>query len=264
MDMESDRESRKRALLEKAKDPKYIPGIYNYCDRWCERCPFTSRCLNCDLDERGGLEELDEDNEAFWDTVMESLETAFELIRDMAEDAGVDLDDIEPVEAQDDGAVIHILGSMSRHYADQVTAWMQRNESPLLNMAEDQAPAAGPRLVYPEPLKTPVPLKEIVDVINWYQYQIHVKIKRALSSRQNEDKWSLDELPKDSDGSAKVALIGIDRSIGAWGAMTHYFPEDKQVLCMIESLRRLRAITEKEFPDARAFKRPGFDDAPVE
>ncbi|MCB0550950.1 MAG: hypothetical protein KDD19_25495 [Phaeodactylibacter sp.] len=22
-----------------------IPGIYNYCDRWCERCSFTSRCL---------------------------------------------------------------------------------------------------------------------------------------------------------------------------------------------------------------------------
>ena len=23
----------------------HIPGIYNYCDRWCERCKFTSQCL---------------------------------------------------------------------------------------------------------------------------------------------------------------------------------------------------------------------------
>ena len=22
----------------------FIVGIFNYCDRWCERCPFTSRC----------------------------------------------------------------------------------------------------------------------------------------------------------------------------------------------------------------------------
>ena len=29
----------------RARDPKLIPGIYNYCDRWCERCPFTSRCM---------------------------------------------------------------------------------------------------------------------------------------------------------------------------------------------------------------------------
>ena len=22
----------------------YIEGIYNYCDRWCEKCRFTSNC----------------------------------------------------------------------------------------------------------------------------------------------------------------------------------------------------------------------------
>ena len=22
----------------------FIVGIFNYCDRWCERCPLTSRC----------------------------------------------------------------------------------------------------------------------------------------------------------------------------------------------------------------------------
>jgi hypothetical protein len=25
-------------------NPRNISGIYNYCDRWCERCPFTLRC----------------------------------------------------------------------------------------------------------------------------------------------------------------------------------------------------------------------------
>ena len=58
----------KEELLKRAKDPKYIPGIYNYCDRWYERCQFTSRCLNCKLVEEqfGDLKENDELNEAFW------------------------------------------------------------------------------------------------------------------------------------------------------------------------------------------------------
>ena len=34
-------EKRLRGLT---RDPRSISGIYNYCDRWCERCPMTSRC----------------------------------------------------------------------------------------------------------------------------------------------------------------------------------------------------------------------------
>ncbi len=26
------------------EEKKLISGIFNYCDRWCERCPFTERC----------------------------------------------------------------------------------------------------------------------------------------------------------------------------------------------------------------------------
>ena len=35
----------KDKLIKMAENPHLIPGIYNYCDRWCERCTFTSRCL---------------------------------------------------------------------------------------------------------------------------------------------------------------------------------------------------------------------------
>ncbi|MCH7514212.1 MAG: hypothetical protein IH947_09780, partial [Bacteroidetes bacterium] len=61
-------------------------------------------------------------------------------------------------------------------------------------------------------------LTDAVDVIRWYQYQIFVKIKRALHGVVEDmtDPVEVEEgFPKDSDGSAKVALIGIDRSIGA-------------------------------------------------
>ena len=34
----------KDEFMELADNPNFISGIHNYCDRWCERCQFTSRC----------------------------------------------------------------------------------------------------------------------------------------------------------------------------------------------------------------------------
>jgi len=72
----------KEELLSKAKDPKYIPGIYNYCDRWCERCRFTSRCLNCELTEEqfGDLESVDISNEKFCKKFSEVMQLSIHLI----------------------------------------------------------------------------------------------------------------------------------------------------------------------------------------
>ena len=36
----------KEDFIKNVNDPKNIPGIYNYCDRWCERCSFTDKCSN--------------------------------------------------------------------------------------------------------------------------------------------------------------------------------------------------------------------------
>ena len=36
---------REHNLKQLAGDPNLISGIYNYCDRWCERCAFALRCL---------------------------------------------------------------------------------------------------------------------------------------------------------------------------------------------------------------------------
>ena len=35
-----------KKLKEHTNNPQNTEGIYNSCDRWCEKCPFTSRCLN--------------------------------------------------------------------------------------------------------------------------------------------------------------------------------------------------------------------------
>ena len=65
----------------------------------------------------------------------------------------------------------------------------------------------------------------------------------------------------DSDGSAKVALIAIERSIGAWTRLRAHLPDRAdELLDLLVMLDRLRRATDAQFPAARAFKRPGFDD----
>ncbi len=65
-------------------------------------------------------------------------------------------------------------------------------------------------------------IKDCVEVIRWYQYQLHVKLMRALMHSDIEEILD-DEYPSDADGSAKVALIGMDRSIAAWSRLLEHF-----------------------------------------
>ena len=101
-------------------------------------------------------------------------------------------------------------------------------------------------------------INDALEVIRWYQHQIYIKIMRALN---HDDEIEEDEaFPKDSDGSAKVALIGMDRSIGAWGKLQELFPEKtNSILDILVHLDRLRRRTEQTILQARSFVRPGFD-----
>jgi hypothetical protein len=83
---------------------------------------------------------------------------------------------------------------------------------------------------------------------------------RAVRGNIEEEGERLDEFARDSDGSAKIALIAIDRSIAAWAVIQHYVTDgDKEVIDMIAFLDGLRQAIEETFPNARSFIRPGFD-----
>jgi hypothetical protein len=59
-----------------------------------------------------------------------------------------------------------------------------------------------------------------------------------------------------------VAIIGIERSIVAWGRLLSQFPQqEREILELLVNLKKLLRMVETAFPDARAFARPGFDAA---
>ena len=240
---------RRPSLTALANDPNLIPGIYNYCDRWCERCPLTSRCLvyATEQDDNLSPESQDIRNADFWRKLDSIMDETREMIAEWANQAGIDLthsdDENQTRNRRRQLVDNHPLTEAAKKYANLASDWFRELDQTI--QSENFDPDAR-------------------EVIQWYQYQIAVKTMRALSGRKDEleDEPGLAEQPKDSDGSAKVALIGIDRSISGWRLTQLSVPElADSVVPLILQLERLRNRVEKHFPDARAFVRPGFDDA---
>lgn len=259
----------KEELKKLAADSNHIPGIYNYCDRWCERCAFTARCLNYKMsaEKFSDPESKDIDNAAFWEKLSETFQETLSMLKEMAEEQGIDLDSIDiDSEANrrdiiEEDSVVHMILHLSKNYIATVDNWFD-NDIYQVEDAENEAKVeAYTGQIDAMSEDDTSMLKDSVEVIRWYQHQIYIKLRRALSSAHEEKYEDWDEFPKDSDGSAKVALIGIDRSISAWGKVLEFFPWQKERLMdIVADLRRLCRMIEAEFPAARSFVRPGFDE----
>ena len=258
----------KERVRKLAENPEFIPGIYNYCDRWCERCRFTSRCMNFALDEEqfGDSQARDIDNDAFWQKLSETFQLTLEMLKETAEEEGIDLDSLDVQQAAEehekkrDIAENHQCSRAAKAYGEMVGNWFDSAEDLFEKETDELILKAQLELPDSDPVGEADALKDSVDIIRWYQHQIYVKLIRAIRGTLEETSETSDEASKDSNGSAKVALIAIDRSIAAWGQMYRDFPEQKgDILDILVHLDRLRRKTQTLFPDARAFLRPGFD-----
>lgn len=242
-----------------AIEPDIIPDIYHYCDRWCERCSYTSRCLQFRIEAEEivsveGLQEFDALNARFWQDMGEALVTAIRLIRELAAKEGIEPDELQnettfpeqPVSVHRN-ARQHPCASAALFYTGMVNEWFAVVEEE----SED-----GESL-FTNPPKT---LEEPVQVIRHYQYFIYPKIVRAAEGRIIELAAGGNTPDTDVCGTAKIALIAIDRSLAAWSILYREFPSmEDRTLSILLHLDRLRRSVEVVFPSARAFIRPGFD-----
>jgi hypothetical protein len=258
----------KRRIEELAENPRFIPGIYNYCDRWCERCAFTSRCMTYALekDEHDDPQSQDINNKAFWDKLYGIFEVTLEVVRDKAEEMGIDLDaaDLDEIARQDEQ--VHELAKeqpcsqAAMRYAEMVDDWLDSNKELLEEKSTELQVLAQANIPGTNPANEAVSIRDCLEVVRWYQHQIYIKLCRAAGSMIRGSLDDLEHAPQDAGGSAKVAIIGMERSIAAWAAMLHHFPDqEQQVLGLLATLKRLLRQVEAAYPTARAFVRPGFD-----
>ena len=235
--------------------PRYIDFISAYCDRWCERCSFTERCSSfavtsalamCDGDHDAAMELAIGRPRIPGETPQKKLQ---ECVGDAAEAAGVDFD---PSEQE--------LAQIGREMADRRERVRRR---PAATASEDYAIAARRWLEeHPECEGSNDPaLREALDVIRWDLFLVHVKIMRALDGQDEDPRGRFWKSATQSDwnGSAKVALLSVERSERAWRVIAAA-TADEAASVLATSLADLRHEVTKQFPKAMRFHRPGFDD----
>lgn len=207
-------------------------------------------------------------NEAFWQSLEETFQATLDLLKEIAESEGIDLDSLDLEAAakeerlKDETAENHECCRAAKAYGEMVNRWFDSAEELFEKKGDEVALKARLELPEADPGAEAAGLKDAVEIIRWYQHQIYVKLMRTVQGELEDRPKILAEFAKDSDGLAKVALIAMDRPIAAWGEMRSYFPErEDDILDLLVHLDRLRRKTETEFPEARAFVHPAFDEA---
>ncbi len=246
---------------------RFIPGIYNYCDRWCERCPVTAKCYLY-WQERGretehraaGRDPYD------WDVVVEDVrknfQQAIEMLREAAEEHGIDLDRLPEVEDTSPDPSAHPLHQRAEAYLESAHAFVKDLHQRLAGehaTLEQRAMVLGPERVAGE-------YRDILgahEVITWYHTLIPVKVHRALSSMMEaeQDEDGGQELHMgDALGSAKVAHESIVRSMAALRRVYDWDTGlEDQVIPLLADLDWMRRQIEESFPGFQNFRRPGLD-----
>jgi len=246
----------------------FIAGIYNYCDRWCERCDFTEVCRTFAmekefiemLEQQRAKSEDDEprlDADAPEDEISEGPdleETGRSTGDDVPMDLGFDMNNDEFDDPRKDffsaenKAERHALTVMADKYVDESHDWI-----------EDQYNFVEKNFTRFVALGDTDELMDAFEVILRYHFFVPVKLRRALLGyfEQEDDDFEA----YDMNGTAKVALIAMDDSIASLIILKRFFKDKKDILDnLIEQLKNLRIESEKIFPDARAFIRPGLDE----
>jgi hypothetical protein len=219
-----------------------VVGIFNYCDRWCERCSFTSHCrvfahqaeLQASLDPN--LKAVHEAPPLPEDVPPPPPAWMQELIEEMNEACRnpPSLEEWERMRPRVPAEHTPI-DARAKNYRERTFQWLTAAEG------GSAGASADPR-----------------DVISWFHTMIAAKVNRALTKWPDADS---EDDESDNDGSAKVALLGIDESHTAWLELVERgIVSRDQADSFIADLVWLGEALERVRPRARAFVRPAFDE----
>lgn len=255
-----------RGMIEKLNEPNnFISGIYNYCDGWCERCSYTDRCLNySSLDEYGFTNEDDEgtlDNTL--DSVFEMFSDISSFLKEEAEKSGIDLNeevDMSDYENAKEKANSHPLTKKTYKYFQLVNDWFKSRKE-IVRHQTDQFIKFAELGFDEEKIQSNVnEFQDAIEVIQWYYTLIRVKIIRALHTKFDKSYVDEEFTFEQVNTSAKIALVGCEKSLVAWKTLYEYLKEDEdKILTILAYLDKLIKSIKEEFPDVAEYKRPYFD-----
>ena len=216
----------------------FIVGIFNYCDRWCERCPLTSRCrvfvtlAEIDFEEGNGP----------------LTEPRIVRERRRLEQRMIELH----AEAEE-------LGEAARPKPGKRVGQLPPDLEPSVTDPEVVANGAQLRKKMQRLSMSANPsVRLAIETINYFSFFVPMKMMRAFSqvaSRGPGDQQS------DANGSGKAALLGLERMERAWQTLiaTHHYSAQEAAPFLAE-IGRMQRNLHRALPNARSFVRPGFDE----
>ena len=249
----------------------YISGIYNYCDRWCERCSFTSNCYLFTTESRITTHEIMNDGEF---PKPEDIFPPIDADEDENEELLFDEEDDEDFEFEDDDYDDESI----KEEMEEERRFLEQNNSPLEELSDSYMETAHELL---KALDTKYgfyenanknfdeaefkKLHNAFEIFAFYHMFIHVKYKRAVHAKLDvlrEDDPEMNDMNLyDMNGTAKIATISVNNSINALNELYHALPEfEKAISELLILLGKIKNESDKEFPDCMSFKRPGLDE----
>lgn len=236
-------------------EENFISGIHNYCDRWCERCTFTARCRVFAMEQEDPDLDGDIDSETLVRKLKASLAEAKSMILEKAEEFGIEFEPISDEEFREIQARERenindqeVMQLAETYFRNAKSVLEDKDEWLIFTAADEEAQA------------------EMLSIIYWYQYFIAGKINHGLHGLLdfdgNFDEEELNDPQSDANGSIKIALIAIERSIMAWTNLMvkENSPQIKPLLDLLETIRQK---CKEKFPNAPDFIRPGFDEVEI-
>jgi hypothetical protein len=207
-------------ILELVKSGKFEPGIYNFCDRWCEKCKDTERCLLFAQEKqrknRKSVESENHDknllNEAKY-----NLKLTRRLLQYDLQKQGLDLEKIleeeKKLEYWDDNVDERYDKNecliLARQYMKEVHKFLEDFHQNCFQFYSE----LGMEVDISD-------IKNEIDIVIWYYTMLPVKIWRFLYEKESfereKDKELKELMAKDLDKYYALVKKCIDRSKVAW------------------------------------------------
>lgn len=227
-----------------------IDFISSYCDSWCERCAFTNRCsafacsaaiAMCGSAEQGielavGRPQSPHGSEDERERDLPEFVNQMPTDEEIAMFSRLENERRKRIEATP-------LSRMTWTFTRLSHKWIQRHQE----LERHQDPM----------------VREAFRIACWDSSLITVKLHRAMDGQDRvalqEDDEDESRIQNDWNGSAKVAILCIQRSQDAW-TMLGSALDDTAAASLAGALGNLQRAVLDQFPEALKFVRPGFDD----
>jgi hypothetical protein len=230
---------------------RIIEGIFNYCTRRCETCPFTSQCTLYQSEREYERTHPD----ANWhQQVHDSFAETFRLLEEWCTREGIDFEQIRrDASSEETNAQLERASEAVR--ADPRLQLATAYTHATLRVVDAMAPARALR-------RWPAAVAAALDTITWNAGMVSAKVHRALHGYAERDLlFEEDPVQNDWNGSAKLARILVAESKHAWEVVLceGEAPIDSPLLELTALLERVELGVAGRFPRAMEFVRPGFD-----